>query len=43
MLACEENNIEAIRLLVSKDPIVIDQKNKYGSTGFIIACRNNNK
>ena len=43
LLACEEKNIETIRLLISKDSKIIDQKNKYGSTVFIIACRNNNK
>ena len=38
MYACEYNSLEVVKLLLEKYPDIINQKNKYGWTGFMYAC-----
>ena len=41
MYACKENSIEVVSLFLSKCPSIIEQRDKYGWTGFIFACYHN--
>ena len=41
MIACKYNQTDVARMLVERDPNIINQKDEYGYTGFLLACRYN--